>query len=70
MPELYAALADKLDPQFVFVTGSPYQLYPFLHDFINTTYNASTVSRYSLSHGLVALQPCCVMAPEPRFHSY
>ena len=44
MPELYAALADKLDPQSVFVTGSPYQLYPFLHDFINTTYNASAVS--------------------------
>ena len=44
MPELYAALAEKLDPQFVFVTGSPYQLYPFLHDFINTTYNASAVS--------------------------
>ncbi|KAI5891378.1 uncharacterized protein SCHCODRAFT_02628937 [Schizophyllum commune H4-8] len=47
MPELYAALAEKLDPQFVYVTGSPYQLYPFLHDFINTTYNASAGPIYT-----------------------
>ncbi|KAL1748268.1 hypothetical protein HDZ31DRAFT_30040 [Schizophyllum fasciatum] len=47
MPELYASLTEKLDPQFVYVTGSPYQLYPFLHDFLNTTYNASTGPIYT-----------------------
>lgn len=42
MPELYASLADTLDsPQFIYVSGSPFQLYPFLRNFIDTTYSAS-----------------------------
>lgn len=42
MPELYASLAKSLDnPQFVYVSGSPFQLYPFLNNFINTAYSAS-----------------------------
>ncbi|KAF9467676.1 hypothetical protein BDZ94DRAFT_976646 [Collybia nuda] len=42
MPELYASLAKSLnDPQFVYVSGSPFQLYPFLNNFIDTTYSAS-----------------------------
>lgn len=42
MPELYASLAKSLNsPQFVYVSGSPFQLYPFLNDFISTTYSAS-----------------------------
>ncbi|KIM41602.1 hypothetical protein M413DRAFT_19017 [Hebeloma cylindrosporum] len=42
MPELYGKLAQSLNqPQFVYVTGSPFQLYPFLNDFIDTTYSAS-----------------------------
>ncbi|CAK5275469.1 unnamed protein product [Mycena citricolor] len=42
MPELYASLAKSLNsPQFVYVSGSPFQLYPFLRDFISTTYSAS-----------------------------
>lgn len=39
MPDLYKSLASSLDsPQFMYVSGSPFQLYPFLHDFINSTY--------------------------------
>lgn len=39
MPELYASLAKSLnDPQFVYVSGSPFQLFPFLRDFIATSY--------------------------------
>jgi len=42
MPELYASLATSLNkPQFVYVSGSPYQFYPFLNNFIDTAYNAS-----------------------------
>lgn len=42
MPELYASLASSLkSPQFIYVSGSPFQLYPFLHGFIDTTYSAS-----------------------------
>lgn len=42
MPELYASLAKSLnDPQFVYVSGSPFQLYPFLKNFIDTTFSAS-----------------------------
>ncbi|KAF8142301.1 hypothetical protein K438DRAFT_2114487 [Mycena galopus ATCC 62051] len=43
MPEVYASLAKSLNsPQFIFVSASPFQLYPFLRDFIDTTYNASS----------------------------
>jgi len=42
MPELYASLVKSLDdPQFIYVSGSPFQLYPFLNDFIGTTYPTS-----------------------------
>lgn len=42
MPALYSSLAKSLnDPQFIYVSGSPFQLYPFLNDFIDTTYSAS-----------------------------
>ncbi|KAK7685182.1 hypothetical protein QCA50_011545 [Cerrena zonata] len=42
MPELYASLAKSLNsPQFIYVSGSPMQFYPFLHDFINTQFSAS-----------------------------
>ncbi|RDB19745.1 Phosphatidate phosphatase APP1 [Hypsizygus marmoreus] len=42
MPELYASLAQSLNsPQFIYVSGSPFQLYPFLNEFIDTTYSAS-----------------------------
>jgi len=42
MPELYASLANSLNsPQFIYVSGSPFQLYPFLHNFIDTTFTAA-----------------------------
>lgn len=41
MPDLYASLARSIQPQFIYVSGSPFQLYPFLRDFIDTTYSAS-----------------------------
>ncbi|KAJ7068554.1 hypothetical protein C8F01DRAFT_1050819 [Mycena amicta] len=42
MPEVYASLAKSLnDPQFIYVSASPFQLYPFLRSFIDTTYSAS-----------------------------
>jgi phosphatidate phosphatase APP1 len=42
MPELYASLARSLNsPQFLYVSGSPFQLFPFLRGFVNTTFQAS-----------------------------
>ncbi|KAJ6515591.1 hypothetical protein C8R45DRAFT_213040 [Mycena sanguinolenta] len=47
MPDVYASLAKSLStgnasPQFIYVSASPFQLYPFLRDFIDTTYSASS----------------------------
>ncbi|KAG6896089.1 hypothetical protein C0992_010369 [Termitomyces sp. T32_za158] len=42
MPQLYESLSRSLDsPQFIYISGSPFQLYPFLHDFISTSFSAS-----------------------------
>ncbi|KAE9390135.1 hypothetical protein BT96DRAFT_946367 [Gymnopus androsaceus JB14] len=50
MPELYASLAQSLThktssetipPQFIYVSGSPIQLYPFLTSFIETKFTSS-----------------------------
>ncbi|KAF8351920.1 hypothetical protein F5887DRAFT_1068303 [Amanita rubescens] len=41
MPELYASLARSLSPHFFYVSGSMLQIYPFIHDFIDTTYSSS-----------------------------
>ncbi|KAJ7930062.1 hypothetical protein B0H13DRAFT_1859202 [Mycena leptocephala] len=39
MPDVYKSLAVSLNsPQFIYVSASPFQLYPFLRDFIDTTY--------------------------------
>ncbi|KAG7093256.1 hypothetical protein E1B28_006939 [Marasmius oreades] len=39
MPELYNSLAISMNqPQFIYISGSPFQLYPFLRDFVDTTY--------------------------------
>ncbi|KAJ7653467.1 hypothetical protein B0H17DRAFT_1147058 [Mycena rosella] len=39
MPEVYKSLATSLNsPAFFYVSASPFQLYPFLRAFINTTY--------------------------------
>ncbi|KIY49745.1 hypothetical protein FISHEDRAFT_40674, partial [Fistulina hepatica ATCC 64428] len=48
MPALYASLAESLsDPQFIYITGSPFQLFPFLKPFIETAYNASNGPVYT-----------------------
>jgi phosphatidate phosphatase APP1 len=42
MPELYASLATSLNsPQFVYISGSPFQLYPFLRGFLQDSFSAS-----------------------------
>jgi phosphatidate phosphatase APP1 len=39
MPELYGSLASSLsNPQFVYISGSPYQLYPYLNSFISSSF--------------------------------
>ncbi|KAJ7167478.1 hypothetical protein C8R46DRAFT_898266 [Mycena filopes] len=42
MPAVFSSLAKSLnDPAFIYVSASPFQLYPFLRDFIDTTYSES-----------------------------
>ncbi|KAJ7094512.1 hypothetical protein B0H15DRAFT_829861 [Mycena belliarum] len=42
MPEVFKSLAASLkSPQFIYVSASPFQLYPFLRSFIDTTYAES-----------------------------
>lgn len=42
MPILYSSLSKSLsDPQFVYITASPFQLYPFLNEFLDTTYSSA-----------------------------
>ena len=39
MPGLYSSLSKSLSsPPFIYITGSPYQVYPFLNQFIDTSY--------------------------------
>lgn len=45
MPELYGSLQETLqDPSFFYVSGSPYQLYPFLRGFVQDNYPTGPVS--------------------------
>lgn len=42
MPELYTSLSRSLKaPLFVYISGSPFQLYPFLQGFLGSTFPAS-----------------------------
>ncbi|KAK0224214.1 hypothetical protein IW262DRAFT_1459269 [Armillaria fumosa] len=42
MPDLYASLAQTLnDPPFIYITGAPYQLFPFVRDFLATSFAKS-----------------------------
>ncbi|KAF8622416.1 hypothetical protein AX15_007061 [Amanita polypyramis BW_CC] len=41
MPRLYKSLAQAFSSDFIYVSGSMLQIYPFLHDFIHSTYAAS-----------------------------
>ena len=39
MPELYRSLTQRLsNPTFFYLSASPWQLYPFLHDFVVPNY--------------------------------
>jgi phosphatidate phosphatase APP1 len=42
MPRLYAAITDIIDPAWIYLTGSPWQLYEMLHGFIHSHFSAST----------------------------
>ncbi|KAK0184555.1 hypothetical protein F5146DRAFT_1114298 [Armillaria mellea] len=42
MPDLYASLTQSLnDPPFIYITGAPYQLFPFVRDFLTTSFPKS-----------------------------
>jgi phosphatidate phosphatase APP1 len=44
MPAVYASLQQSLsNPSFFYVSGSPSQLYPFIHSFIDSTYPAGPI---------------------------
>lgn len=44
MPEFYKYMSQKLDtPPFWYLSASPYNLYPFLHDFRSTYYPTGTL---------------------------
>ena len=44
MPELYRILNQQFNqPAFFYLSASPYNLYPFLHDFIASKYPAGTI---------------------------
>lgn len=44
MPELYRSLKTTLSsPQFIYLSGSPFQLYPTLRQFINTSYQPGPI---------------------------
>lgn len=39
MPQLYASLSEQLSsPEFLYLSGSPFQLYPMLRPFIDSTF--------------------------------
>lgn len=44
MPEFYARVQEKLSsPAWFYVSASPYNLYPFLRDFVRSNYNHGTL---------------------------
>ena len=43
MPELYSYIHKELFPTWFYVSASPYNLYPFLHEFIHTHYSHGTI---------------------------
>jgi len=51
MPELYKTLSDKLDnPTFVYLSASPWQLYPFLHEMITANYPRGQIILRDMSY--------------------
>jgi phosphatidate phosphatase APP1 len=51
MPQLYQALRARLaNPTFFYLSASPWQLYPFLHDFVTTNYPFGQIILRSMSY--------------------
>ncbi|KAL5339535.1 hypothetical protein BJX70DRAFT_397734 [Aspergillus crustosus] len=42
IPAVYSTLTELIDPAWIYLTGSPWQLYGMLHDFIHTYFSEST----------------------------
>ncbi len=50
MPELYASLVSSLDdPDFIYLTGTPWQFYSFVHTFIHSTFSTSPIINNNLT---------------------
>lgn len=50
MPDLYASLKTTLkSPQFIYLSGSPFQLYPMLRQFVNTNYQPGPILLQNLT---------------------
>lgn len=43
MPELYSHVQSELLPSWFYVSASPYNLYPFLHEFLDAHYHQGTM---------------------------
>jgi phosphatidate phosphatase APP1 len=51
MPELYKTLSDKLgNPTFVYLSASPWQLYPFLHEMVAANYPGGQIILRDMSY--------------------
>ncbi|KIK66844.1 hypothetical protein GYMLUDRAFT_156948, partial [Collybiopsis luxurians FD-317 M1] len=64
MPELYASLAQSLTFKgiklhFMYLSGSPFQLFPFLSSFLE--------SKYPTTNGPILLRPFSIMNPKFLF---
>jgi hypothetical protein len=56
MPELYSTLNENLDnPPFFYVSGSPFQLYPFLHPFVNANFPPGPLLMKNLTASITAI---------------
>lgn len=50
MPDLYRSLKTSLSsPQFIYLSGSPFQLYPTLRQFVNTNYQPGPILLQNLT---------------------
>lgn len=43
MPEVYQRIQRSLDPTWFYLSASPYNLYPFLHQFVHQHYSPGTI---------------------------
>jgi phosphatidate phosphatase APP1 len=51
MPDLYKSLLTRLDsPTYFYLSASPWQLYPFLHEFVNANYPPGQIILRDMSY--------------------